>query len=101
MKIVTGAEMLATTCQITRCHISEDRNLNARFDLHWLTEQLSLAFYRTWMHEGQHEESKQSAGSPYHESCHASHRLNCEHMKTSRLFYQISFSPNKPLQYLQ
>jgi hypothetical protein len=39
---------------------------------------LGLAFYPTCKHGGQHEESKQSAGAPYLESCHASHRLNCE-----------------------
>jgi len=80
-KIVIGAEMLVTTCQIRRCHISEDRHLNAHFVLHWWTEPLGLAFYPTWKKGGQHEESKQSAGAPYLESCHASHRLNCEQRK--------------------
>jgi hypothetical protein len=80
-KVVNGAEMLVTTCEIRRFHISEDRHLNARFVLHWLTEPLGLAFYPTWKQGGQHEESKQSAAAPYLESCHASHRLNCEQRK--------------------
>jgi hypothetical protein len=73
--------MLVITWLIIRCHISEDRNVNARFVLHWSTDPQGLAFYPTWMHGGQHEENKQSAGAPYLESCHASHRLNCEQRK--------------------
>jgi hypothetical protein len=73
--------MLETTCQIRRCHISEDRHLKAQFVLLWTTKPQGLAFYPTCKHGGQHEESKQSAGAPYLESCHASHRLNCEERK--------------------